>query len=925
MKAVLWIVIAHLRDHPLRLALTSLATAAAAAMVIWVVSSYDALLGTFDEYANLALGRYELSVAPISHLTQVAPGVIPAPAQKYVPEEAVELLRSDAAVNVVEPLWAVQVEVAFHESTAPASRKGWLPDMVIGTEGAAAPFDLVEGRWLKPEASAGSEAEAAMSASAARAFGLKPGDRLLLGAGSRQTTITIVGLVDTPDVEGWSASVARAQSRTPAIGGLFVSTGLLEKVTGQGRRISFVGVGMKPDADITSFRFRWSPQLSALSTPCQFQEAHDVEEALDESASAENLEFQGHMAAVVSMLAALFIILSTLNMGVTERIRQLAILRAVTLTRGQVAMLVIVEALILGAVGFVVGSVVGWSMLKIAVANAPELLEDGARVGRFSLLLAALCAFGGALLASIWPAIRAMRVRPMDVMGGLTRPSRWNPWLTVTGLVLLLLYPLTSRVFPHGDDSPMVMYMLVGVATLAVGFILLSPAATILVDRWLSPVLAGLLRVPPRLLESQLSSNILRTVATAVALTVGLGLLVGIHVWGHTMLGGFMPGAWCPDAMISFRPDGIPKEKALEASTWKGVTTALPVVVEQPRLKQDLTNSATRATVVRQDSVVIVGLDPEKALGSSHPLFSFQWVSGNPSSAIAAMRDGRGCLVPDHFLTETGLKVGDSFELVPPENPGGVVSYVIAGAVKMPGWHWQTKPTGMRTRTHRAAALVFADYGNVAADFQFHGAPYLWLNYDRSQTDVETLGLSAQQLLASTTQKPVTVGEASPGGPHVQVHDVEEIRSIVLSHSRQWLWVLSRLPVVILIITTVGVLNALLASVQARRWEFGVLRAMGITRGVLVRLIIAEGILISLVACLLSLGFGILSGWCGAGMSKYISFFGGMNTDLVIPWPEVLASIFGVIVLSSLAAAWPAFRLGSTKPLELLQQGSASF
>jgi putative ABC transport system permease protein len=927
MKTLLRLSWAHVREHPLRLTLTSLATAAAAAMVIWVVSGYDALLKTFDEYANLALGRYELSVAPISHFSQVAPGVIPAPAQKDVPAESVALLRADPSVQVADPMWAVQIAVDRAELSTIPGRRGELPGTVVGTDAEAPPFELVEGRWILR--ADGPEAEGVLSLAAAETAGVRVGDELVVGLGKRQQRLRVVGLVRSPDVSGWSASVAKTQTMTPAVGGLFVSTNLLERATGEARRISFIGVGVKEGADLTRFRFQWSPRLSALATPCQFQEAHDIEEALDESASAENLEFQGHMAAAVSMLAAFFIILSTLNMGVTERIRQLAILRAVALTRTQTALLVVMEALLLGAVGYVVGCTSGWLLMKLAVARAPELLEDGAVVGSFSLMLAAVCAFGGALLASVWPAWRAMRVRPLDVMGKLAEPASGGirpGWLAL-GLVLLAVYPLVARVLPHGDEEPFVAYLLVGLCCLAAGVVLCSPALVHLVDRGLSPLLARVLGIPPRLLLSQISSNLSRTLATSVALSVGLGLLIGIHVWGHTMLGGFLPGRWAPDAMIAFRPGGIDPVAAAQMSLLKGITEALPVVVEQPRLKEDLTHSAVRATVVRQDSVVIVGVDAQRAFGGSSPLFKFQWVQGNAEQAVALLRQGRGCIVPDHFLRESGLKLGDSFELVPPERPGQPVSYVIAATVKMPGWHWQTKPTGMRTRTHRAAALVFADYATVAQDFQFQAAPYLWLNWDLDQTHREAVEESARRLLETSSGKPAVVGDPPAGSeqPYVKLHSIEDIRDIVNAHSRQWLWVLSRLPVVVLLITSVGVFNTLLASVHARRWDFGILRSVGYTRSMLVRLVVAEGVLIGIVAGGLSLVFGTLSGWCGAGMSRYISFFGGMNTDLVVPWPEVLSSLAAVLLLSSLAALWPAISIGRTKPLDLLQQGRGGF
>lgn len=193
-------------------------------------------------------------------------------------------------------------------------------------------------------------------------------------------------------------------------------SGLAETLAGKKAEISFIGVSVRDGADLTKFRYAWSPKLAALATPSQFQEAHDIEEALDERASADNVHMQAQMATFVSTLAALFIIFSTLNMGVGERVRQLAILRAVALTRSQVGVIVVIEGLLLVTIGFVVGCGVGKVLMDLAVRSAPELLEDGAVVGRNSILLKAVCSYGGALLASLWPAVRAMRVRPVDAM-----------------------------------------------------------------------------------------------------------------------------------------------------------------------------------------------------------------------------------------------------------------------------------------------------------------------------------------------------------------------------------------------------------------------------------------------------------------------------------------------------------------------------
>lgn len=927
MNIALQLAWAYFRERPLRLTLTSLATIAAATMVVWVTSSYDAVLSSFDKYSNLALGRYQLSVAPIQHFTQLAPGAIPSPAEKYVPQEVIDQLRADPAVAAVDPMWAVRENVRpFVEEGGQGIPLRFLPDArLVGTDAEAPPFELLRGRWIDP--SKPDAPEGVISEVVAKGMRLDVGGRLLVGPAGRTTTVTVVGVVDGPSIDGWSGSVASSQLLTPSVGGLYVPTALAEKLTGKQRRISFVGVSLKPTADLTKFRFGWAPRLSALSTPSQFQEAFEIEEALDESASAENVKLQAEMATGVSMLAALFIVFSTLNMGVGERVRQLAILRAVALTRGQVGALVAIEGLLFGTIGFVGGCLAGGALVWVATRSTPDLLEGGAVVGSYSILLAAISAYGGALLASVPPAVRAMRVRPVDAIAASRSTGGqaiWWPGLAL-GVALLFVYPLIAHGIRHGDGAPFMLYLLLGIVSLAAGTILLTPAAILLVDRLIGPALARLMALPQQLLTSRLSEDLGRTAATAVALTVGLGLYVGVQVWGHSMLSAFLPGAWAPDAFIAFRPGGLSVEQVQKVSAFAGVEKSLPMIVEQPRLKQDLTRSGSHATVVRQDNVVVIGINPTDAFGGATPLIGFEWVAGNPADAVQRLSEGRACIVPDHFARLAGLKPGDTFEMVPPERPDAPVAYTIAGVVRLPGWHWQTKPTGFRTRTHRAAALVFAGYDRVAEDFSFRAASHAWLNYDETRTDRRALEAAAQQLYAANLGRDVSIATARNDEPYVQVNTIADIRTLVYGHATGWLWVMSRLPLVILIITSVGVLNALLASVQSRRWEMGILRSIGFTRWTLIRLVIAEGLLIGGVAVAISLVFGILAGWCGAGMSRYISFFGGMDPILVIPWPYVLGGLAAALVLTALAAVWPAISIGRVRPLALLQQGRGAY
>jgi putative ABC transport system permease protein len=161
-------------------------------------------------------------------------------------------------------------------------------------------------------------------------------------------------------------------------------------------------------------------------------------------------------------------------------------------------------------------------------------------------------------------------------------------------------------------------------------------------------------------------------------------------------------------------------------------------------------------------------------------------------------------------------------------------------------------------------------------------------------------------------------------GDSIRISTPDEVRTRIIARAGDWIWGLCYLPLITLLVTSLGMVNTVMASVRARRWEFGVLRSLGVPRSALVRMILAEGTLIGSITCLLSLAFGILSGWCGTGISQYVSFFGGLAPPLIIPWPQLSLGFGLAMGLCLLAALWPAVATGRTEPLKLLQAGRAA-
>ncbi|MEM7308956.1 MAG: FtsX-like permease family protein [Planctomycetota bacterium] len=913
MRAVLELVLASLRAHSARSTLTALSTLAATLLVLSVVSGYDALVASYDQFADRALGRYELSVDAIS----TGP-------ERRVDAEVAEALRADPDVLAADAMWARKVTaqpLAGVMERAPEI-------LLLGTDAAEPPFEMRRGRWV-----GGGPADSlrvALSAEIAERLGADLGDELTLGRGEGARTLTVVGIVENPPVPLTGRYTGSIDLPSPSIAGAYVTLADAAAVHRLPPVATFLGVDLADGVDVHRFRFRWGTKLSRFERPARFQEDFDLEEELNQAGVADNMRLQSYAVTAVAMLLAFLVTFNTLNMGVTERIRQLALLRAVAFTRGQVALLVLGEALVLATLGFLPGLLLGLGVAAAADQGVGPLFRAGASIGPVSLLMAAVAAYGAALIAALYPAWRATRLRPLDAiapqMARTASPRRGILGFALAGTAALAVHVGLGIVFPPGADGAVVAAMLASYVALALGCVLITPVLVVLVEHLAAPLLASLLGLDRQLLEQQLSGHLWRSVGSALTLSVGLGLFIAVQVWGRTMLETYVPGSWAPDAILALGGDGTSLERARRVAELPGVDPdrCLPLVLEQPRLLEDLTGSAERVTVTRQDNVLIVGLDPERAFAGERPLLRCDWVRGSAEGAVASLAAERGCVVPEHFLRESGLDLGDRFEVVPPESPKTPVSYTIAGSVELDGWHWQTKNTGMRVRTHRSAALVFARFDNVARDFELDRVSHVWFSYAEADTDAASIAAQARTLFGEAAGAEPASADAEPVEA-VALTPVEDIRTEVRTTAARWLWTMSVFPLIAVGIASLGLLNVIVASVRARRWDFGVLRSIGFTRGTLVRLVVAEGFLFGLVACLTSFLFGLFGGWSGTIAANDFSFFGGLEPVLVVPVAMILLGWGVLLAFAVVAALWPAVAVGRMQPLTLLQEGRASF
>jgi putative ABC transport system permease protein len=976
--SVIWtLVLAHVRHQPRRLCLAALAVVAAACAVVWVVSGYDALVSHFDDHASTYLGRYDVLLVPAG------------PAAVAFPAALVDQLRQDPAVAEVNPV--VQSRVTVRNATGPAdgSRSndaltvlgGDRPPVngappvdptLVGTGAAEPPHELLDGRWLDPQDTA-----AVMTSDSAKRLGIKVGDEVVVTAVASQFRLPIVGLVQEPAIEpslmargerpgaGGAGPKPRrdagpsdtARSRPgakgaeaapstagpvlpigrgpgPAASALYVPVMLAERINGYAFQPNVLQIALQPKASGEAFRQRCTQRLAQARLPVNVVDLAGVKAGLERNMNVSLKKTQAYSAAGMALLAALFIIFTTLSMGVSERVREMAVLRAVGLTRAHVVGMVFAESLLLGAVGWAGGLVAGWGLLQLARQANPDLFRGGVTLGPWTVLLTGITAFGGAFAAAIPPAWRAARVQPLDALhAAQSRPSRRFPALAAAaGLLLLTVNPAVVYLVPVPEQAKLWVYAGLGYPSMVIGCLLLAPLAIVFCEAYLAPAVAWLLALDRRLLASHLSSNLWRTLGTTVALCVGLGLYVSIQVWGYSMLEPFQPGDWLPDALLAFQPVGLDASEVDAVRNTPGVRAeqCLPLAVEQARLteasKRDARRVAGASMLSTLDNVVLFGLDPQPALGGATPLLRLRFVEGDRDTAIAELQQGRRCIISEDFRRASGLHLGDTLEVIPPNAPQRTVAYRVAGVVAMPGWHWITKFSGVRRQAVRTSGLVLANYDDVHRDFALRGVAYFWFNTDGHATP-KALEDAFQTLAARHAGEKYSApgqGLVTVHRPSARVTATETIHRAINLRADDVIWGMSMFPLVTLAVTSLGVLNTIAASVRARRWEMGVLRALGVTQWGLVRLVLADGVLIGLVACVLSLAFGLLAGWCGLGMAEYTSVFGGMAAPLVLPWGKLAAGFSATLALCLAAALWPAVSIGRTEPLRLLQEGRAT-
>lgn len=597
------------------------------------------------------------------------------------------------------------------------------------------------------------------------------------------------------------------------------------------------------------------------------------------------------IASMLAYFAAAFIIMTGLTTGVTERQRELSMVRCIGGTRRQLAESQLAIGLIIGAIGALFGVPLGMLGAKLLVVLFPDQLPAGFAMNPVGLSVAVLGSVFAGLLGAAWPAWRSARITPLEGLSIRSRPARLGGILLCLVIALSLLCLQLSIIFLQNDpDRVFWGELIVGVPSTFIGYFLLSVPAFALITILLAPVLDRLLGLPRGLMKRTVLATPYRFGFTSGAMMLGLALFIAIWTNGRSVLEDWLQGLKFPDAFAA----GV-----AITDTTRSRIQALPVVTDTVAIQVlPMRTDAFGVKALNHIDTTFIAFEPE-------PFFkmtTLMWVQGTPEDAIPKLKRGGAVLVAREFNTSRGIGVGDKLTLRYQDTP---YDFEVVGVVSSPGLDIVNSWFEIgENYADQAVNAVFGSRDDLQKLFGVSSYRLLQIGLAREVNGKKITDAEAIQAIRDAAGSGII-----DAGSGRQILD--EVK-VFLSGS---LYVFSLVAVGAMLVACFGVSNLIIAGIQARQFEFGVLRAIGGSRGLLVRLVMGEAALIAITACILGAMMGTHGAKAGQRVNEVLI---GMKLAGWPPLLPTLAGAFTLAVITLLAALPAALALGRREPRELL-------
>ncbi|MFJ5547646.1 ABC transporter permease [Streptomyces sp. NPDC093225] len=731
---------------------------------------------------------------------------------------------------------------------------GYLP----GADGTDPRHPLTAGRAPR------SAGEVALDRGSATAGGYALGDTVTLAGDGPVLRMRLVGLVGTHDTRVTSGGTLAVFDRSTARR-LFDAPG------------GYTGIDLSaaPGTYPVELAERVGPLLPAGRAEAVTATALANQQSVYVDTRTSSYARLPLVFAVVSLFIGSFLIINTFGMLVTRRSREIALLRAVGATRRQVVRSVLAEAALVGLIASALGFVLGLGVATVlpdVLGTGDDLLPRGPLVIGPAPASASLAVGVGVTVLAAWlPSRRAARIAPVAAMrsAGLppaAAPSRLRGAIGAALLVLgagLLLSLGGAK--DASDDN--LRTALLGCGVLVTGLIVLAPLLAGPVIR-----LFGRFTARSGIVGGLARDNALRdprrTAATAVALMISTALVSGLAVIDHSSaraLDAQAAAGLSADFVISTRN----ATTAIDAAAVRRVA-AVPGVATASAVADSTLSTGALAREVS-------GVDP-RTVGD---VMRLRFTSGSAAD-----------VGPGRIAVSTGFAR---------ENRIGTGSRIRAGIGPGQG-------DGDRDRTYTVVGVyednptardVLADRGDVQRYGFVRGSVQRVLVRADAATGAGSADL-ARRLRAAVDHSPL-----------LKVQDRAQLVREQAGVAGDLITMVFGLLAVGVVISALGMVNTLAMSVSERTREIGVLRAIGLDRAGVRRMIRLESLAVAGYGTLLGLAAGLFGAWRVSGLAN-----GAVpQYAFAVPWGTLALVVAASLAVGAAAAALPARRAAALGPL----------
>jgi putative ABC transport system permease protein len=572
--------------------------------------------------------------------------------------------------------------------------------------------------------------------------------------------------------------------------------------------------------------------------------------------------------AAISVLVGAFIIVNTFSIVIAQRTRELALLRALGASGGQVRSSVFGEALLVGAFSSVIGFVAG---IGLAVGLRGLMSAFGFDVPTTTLVIkpatfviAMVVGVGVTFVSAVLPARRAARIPPIAALREVAVEQRQLGRRTAIGLAILVLgaVVLVLGLFANAGVTAVgagVVAMFIGVAVL--GPVIARPSGRLLgapAARWRG--------VSGQLARENAVRNPRRTASTAAALMIGVALVGLITIFAASFkasIGGQIDRAFRADLLIlpeAAGPGGsFSPALAEDVREVPGVEVATPIRFS--------------GFEVDGSSQFVVGLDPSEI----DAVFDVDPQQGD----LAALGPDQ-IAVSRKALEDNKWKLGDEID----------TKFPIGGDQKM-----------------EIGAVYGFGQREGLSDYQISLDAY-----DKRFTEIvdNQLYITLAPGADAATVK-ADVEKILKQFPGTEISDRTGLKDRISSQINQLLAMVFALLALAIVIALLGIINTLLLSIVERTREIGLLRAVGMSRRQVRSSVRWESVIVAVFGAVLGLLLGIFFGWT---MVRALNDEG--ITDLAVPFGQLIVIVVFAAVLGVLAAVYPAHRAAKLDVLDAI-------